>query len=171
MRIIIVLSALFLFFAPTAQSIQKSTLAQEGLLDLEDEWGQIWKPAPTPPGALDWNTLINVKIKKKTNDLQLDLEKTTDIAAFIGHIKKTHQLIVGFALETNNELENAQKKLVKKNFDFIVLNSLQDKGAGFNHDTNKVTFVDKSNNIEQFKLKSKQDVAFDIVQKLISMLP
>ena len=116
-------------------------------------------------------TVATQKIKKKTNDLQLDLEKTTDIAASIGRIKKAHQLIVGFALETNNELENAQKKLLKKNFDFIVLNSLQDKGAGFNHDTNKVTFVDKNNNIEQFKLKSKQDVAFDIVQKLISMLP
>ncbi len=115
-------------------------------------------------------TVANQKIKKKTANFTLELEKTTDIAASLGKLKKDHQIIVGFALETNNELENAQKKLIKKNFDFIVLNSLQDKGAGFGHNTNKVTFIDNNNKIERFELKSKYDVAQDIVHKIISII-
>lgn len=104
-----------------------------------------------------------IKIKKKTDTLSLELVKTKDILKSLGKIKQANQLLVGFALETNNELENAQKKLVAKNLDFIVLNSLQDKGAGFKHDTNKITIVDKSNKITKFELKSKANVAKDIV--------
>ena len=109
------------------------------------------------------------KIKKKSDKMTLELEKTYDIAATLGKSKIT-QLIVGFALETTNEVENATGKLSRKNFDFIVLNSLQDKGAGFNHDTNKVTLIDKNNNIEEFELKSKVAVANDIVNKIVKML-
>lgn len=108
----------------------------------------------------------NIKIKKKTNTLTLDLVKTKDILKSLGAIKQANQILVGFALETNNELENAQTKLQKKNLDFIILNSLQDKGAGFKHDTNKVTIVDKSNKITKFELKHKAEVAQDIVNYL-----
>ncbi|MBP7273533.1 MAG: bifunctional phosphopantothenoylcysteine decarboxylase/phosphopantothenate--cysteine ligase CoaBC [Saprospiraceae bacterium] len=103
------------------------------------------------------------KIKKKDDELQLEFVKTIDIAATIGKQKSPHQRIVGFALETNNELAFAQEKLKKKNFDLIVLNSLKDVGAGFSHDTNKITIIDSKNNILHFELKSKDDVAIDIV--------
>lgn len=114
-------------------------------------------------------SVANDKIKKKTNEMFLDLEKTQDIAATLGK-EKIHQLVVGFALETTNEVANAKGKLSRKNFDFIVLNSLKDKGAGFNHDTNKVTLIDKYNNLEEFELKTKTEVADDIVNKIITML-
>ena len=104
-----------------------------------------------------------IKIKKKSETMSLELVKTKDILKSLGKLKTKHQLLVGFALETNNELENAMKKLESKNLDFIVLNSLQDKGAGFRHITNKITIVDKSNKITKFELKSKADVANDIV--------
>ncbi len=111
-----------------------------------------------------------VKVKKKTETFTLELTKTKDIAKELGKQKKSHQFLVGFALETNNELENAQGKLAKKNFDFIVLNSLQDKGAGFQHNTNKITIVDIHRNITKFDLKSKQLVAKDIVNYLITIV-
>ncbi len=106
------------------------------------------------------------KIKKKDEEFSIVLEKTIDIAAALGKIKRDNQFIVGFALETNDELANAQGKLQRKNFDFIVLNSLQDSGAGFNHDTNKVTIVYKDNKIENFELKTKVQVAADIVDRI-----
>ncbi len=111
--------------------------------------------------------VANEKIKKKDEEFSIVLEKTTDIAAALGKIKRTDQFIVGFALETNDELANAQGKLQRKNFDFIVLNSLQDSGAGFNHDTNKVTIVHKDNKIENFELKTKIEVARDIVDRIL----
>ncbi|MEY4903087.1 MAG: hypothetical protein RLZZ292_902 [Bacteroidota bacterium] len=111
--------------------------------------------------------VANEKIKKKDEEFSIVLEKTTDIAAALGKIKRNNQFIVGFALETNDELANAQGKLQRKNFDFIVLNSLQDTGAGFNHDTNKVTIVHKDNKIENFELKSKIEVARDIVARIM----
>lgn len=110
-----------------------------------------------------------IKIKKAGKHLNIDLRKTTDILAYLGQIKKTNQLLVGFALETNNEIENAQKKLKKKQLDFIVLNSLQEEGAGFKHDTNKITILDKQGTIQQFPLKSKQEVAQDILAKIIAI--
>ncbi|OEJ98754.1 phosphopantothenoylcysteine decarboxylase [Flavivirga aquatica] len=106
------------------------------------------------------------KIKKKSPTLTLELEKTKDILASLGAIKK-HQYLVGFALETNNELENAKGKLKRKNLNLIVLNSLQDKGAGFKSDTNKVTFIDDDENITEFQLKSKADVAKDLLNNII----
>jgi len=110
------------------------------------------------------------KIKKKDDNLMIDLEKTQDIAAHLGKIKKQNQIIAGFALETQNELENAAKKLKSKNFDLIILNSLRDKGAGFEHDTNKITILDKNKNIKTFGLKSKKEVASDIVQAIMENL-
>ena len=104
------------------------------------------------------------KIKKKTADLAIELEKTKDIAAHLGAIKKDDQLLVGFALETEQETANAKGKLARKNFDFIVLNSLRDPGAGFGHDTNKITIFHSDNKTQQFELKTKDAVAADIVE-------
>lgn len=108
------------------------------------------------------------KIKKKEGNgtLDLKLSKNPDIAATLGKVKK-HQLHIGFALETANEEHNAKEKLIKKNLDLIVLNSLNDKGAGFQKNTNRVTFYDKQNNEQRFELKSKQEVAEDIVAYVI----
>lgn len=111
----------------------------------------------------------DIKIKKKSDDMNLELERTKDIAAALGAVKEK-QILVGFALETNNEAENAQKKLTKKNFDFIVLNSMQDKGATFGHDTNKITIFQNSGEALKFDLKSKKDVAKDIAQLLLKYL-
>ncbi len=109
------------------------------------------------------------KIKKKDAKLQIDLEPTKDILASMGAIKK-NQFIVGFALETNDELVNAQGKLKRKNLDMIVLNSLQDKGAGFATSTNKITIIDKLNNVKAFELKSKTEVAKDIFMSILEKL-
>ena len=106
------------------------------------------------------------KIKKLASEFSIELEKTVDILAYFGAVKK-NQLVIGFALETENEIENAKLKIQKKNLDLIVLNSLQDEGAGFQKDTNKVTFIDKNFNIEPMELKSKEAVAADIINKVI----
>ncbi|MCF6180949.1 bifunctional phosphopantothenoylcysteine decarboxylase/phosphopantothenate--cysteine ligase CoaBC [Lutibacter sp.] len=109
------------------------------------------------------------KIKKNTPTLSLELIKTKDILASLGVVKK-NQFLVGFALETNNEIENAIAKLNKKNLDLIVLNSLNDKGAGFKKETNKVTIIDKFKNISEFGLKSKAEVASDIFNEILNKL-
>jgi len=106
------------------------------------------------------------KIKKKGETLTLELEKTKDILASLGAIK-ANKYLVGFALETENELEHAKSKLIKKNLDLIVLNSLKDKGAGFKTDTNKVTLLTKDNKVIPFEVKSKTDVAKDILHHII----
>ncbi|MNX28410.1 Coenzyme A biosynthesis bifunctional protein CoaBC [compost metagenome] len=107
------------------------------------------------------------KIKKAADEFSIELEKTKDILASLGAIKK-EQFLIGFALETQNEIENAKLKIQKKNLDLIVLNSLQDEGAGFKKETNKVTFIDKNFKIEPMELKSKESVAVDILNKVIS---
>ncbi|MBN2890819.1 MAG: bifunctional phosphopantothenoylcysteine decarboxylase/phosphopantothenate--cysteine ligase CoaBC [Bacteroidales bacterium] len=116
-------------------------------------------------------SIADSKIKKKSDSLTIELEKTPDIAKNLGEIKKENQTIVGFALETDNEFENAVEKLKKKNFDFIVLNSLKDKGAGFNVDTNKITIVHKNSSVQYFELKSKPEVAKDIVEEICKIKP
>jgi phosphopantothenoylcysteine decarboxylase/phosphopantothenate--cysteine ligase len=110
------------------------------------------------------------KIKKDQNDLILKLKPTTDIASALGKMKRPGQIVAGFALETDNELENAKKKLKSKNLDLIVLNSLKEKGAGFGHDTNKITLIDRNNIIDKFELKSKEEAAKDILEKIISII-
>lgn len=106
------------------------------------------------------------KIKKKDENLTIELTKTRDIAASLGKIKQK-QVVVGFALETEHEQDNALKKLESKNFDLIVLNSLNDAGAGFGHDTNKITIIDRSGSVKKFDLKSKKEVARDIVSAIL----
>ena len=107
------------------------------------------------------------KIKKSENTFTIELEKTSDILESLGKIKE-NQFLIGFALETENETENAILKIQKKNLDLIVLNSLNDLGAGFGKPTNKVTFIDRKFNIEPKELKSKEAVAIDIVHKIVS---
>jgi phosphopantothenoylcysteine decarboxylase/phosphopantothenate--cysteine ligase len=109
------------------------------------------------------------KIKKTHSDLTITLKKTKDILASLGKIKSNKQILVGFALETENEKANAQKKLVEKNADLIVLNSLKDEGAGFGYDTNKVTLLFKTGNEMQIELKSKSALAKDIVDAIIEI--
>ena len=108
------------------------------------------------------------KIKREKDDLVIRLKPTADIAGDLGRIKTENQLLIGFALETNDELQNAFLKLKRKNLDLIVLNSLNDSGAGFGVDTNKITLIDKDNNLTFFELKSKTEVATDIVSAIIS---
>ncbi len=110
----------------------------------------------------------NEKIKKHDDQLLLKLVKTKDILSKAGELKTENQTLVGFALETNNEKENAQKKLTGKNADMIVLNSLNDEGAGFGHDTNKIIIFDKKGNEYKFEKKSKKEVAKDIVNTIIN---
>jgi phosphopantothenoylcysteine decarboxylase/phosphopantothenate--cysteine ligase len=110
------------------------------------------------------------KIKKKENNLHIELTKTKDILLTLGEQKKKGQILVGFALETNNEIDNALHKLKNKNADCIVLNSLNDANAGFGFDTNKVTILDKSGDRIEFGLKSKKEVAEDIVSFIKSKL-
>ena len=110
--------------------------------------------------------VANQKIKKNDATFTIELEKTKDILASLGEIKK-NQFLIGFALETENEIEHAKLKIQKKNLDLIVLNSLNDKGAGFGKPTNKVTFIDKNYQIEPMDLKSKEAVALDIINKII----
>ncbi len=110
------------------------------------------------------------KTKRGKDNWSIELQPTKDIAAELGRMKSAKQLLAGFALETNNELENAQRKLTNKNLDFIVLNSLNDKGAGFGGDTNKITIIDKDNKREDFELKIKTEVAKDIVAKIEELL-
>lgn len=108
------------------------------------------------------------KLKRGENGLTLELEPTQDIAAELGRRKKEGQLLIGFALETNDEEGNALLKLKKKNLDLIVLNSLRDRGAGFGGDTNKITIIDREENHYQYELKSKAEVARDIADRIAS---
>ena len=112
------------------------------------------------------------KIKKQNDSdgMVINLVQNPDILATLGSMKRDGQCLVGFALETDNELDNAKKKLAKKNLDFIVLNSLHDQGAGFGHDTNKVTIIDRDGSIIFGDLKSKQAVATDIANHLTSII-
>ena len=115
-------------------------------------------------------TVADKKIKReKEEELTLHLQATQDIAANLGALKGKNQLLVGFALETNNEQQNAEGKLERKNFDFIVLNSLNDAGAGFRHDTNKISIIDRKGRTD-YPLKPKTEVAQDIIDRLVATL-
>ena len=115
-------------------------------------------------------TFETQKIKKNDNNWDISLSKTNDILLEISQEKKEDQILVGFALETENELSNAKEKLINKNLDMIVLNSLNDKGAGFGYDSNKITIIEKDNKIEEFELKHKREVAKDIIDRIIQKL-
>lgn len=113
------------------------------------------------------DTIAKQKIKKTDAAPVINLVPTKDTLLELGKLKRKNQLLVGFALETENEVENAKKKIKNKNLDLIVLNSLNDKGAGFKGDTNKITIIDKYNNLKEFKLKTKQEVAKDILNTIL----
>jgi len=110
------------------------------------------------------------KLKRDNDNLVLELKPTQDIAASVGKMKNENQFLVGFALETNNEEANAQEKMERKNFDFIVLNSLQDAQAGFGYDTNKITIIHRSGTKKRYDLKSKKEVADDIVTEILKTI-
>jgi phosphopantothenoylcysteine decarboxylase/phosphopantothenate--cysteine ligase len=111
----------------------------------------------------------NNKIKKSKQTLSIQVENTKDILSYLGE-HKNNQLLIGFALETENEIENAKLKLKNKNLDLIVLNSLNDEGAGFIFDTNKITIISKGNKIINFPLKSKKSVSLDIINNIIELI-
>lgn len=108
------------------------------------------------------------KVKRGKENYTIELQPTQDIAAELGKMKREKQFLIGFALETTDEESNAQQKLKKKNLDFIVLNSLNDEGAGFQHDTNKITIIDRSGEKTAYELKPKTEVARDIIDRLIN---
>lgn len=114
--------------------------------------------------------IATTKIKKKEHEMQIELTKTIDIAGTLGVRKRPNQIMMGFALETNDEFTNAQSKLQRKNFDAIALNSLQDKGAGFRYDTNKITILKRSGERLDFPLKTKEAVAEDIRNVILELL-
>jgi phosphopantothenoylcysteine decarboxylase/phosphopantothenate--cysteine ligase len=160
---------------PTHQKVSHSLIHVKPVLTAQDMYDEVHKHFETTDVAILSAAVADFtpkeeakqKIKKASNTLVLELEKTKDILASLGNIKK-QQYLVGFALETNNELENAKGKLTRKHLNLIVLNSLNDKGAGFKTDTNKVTFIDDKGNVTEFQLKPKAEVASDLLNKIIS---
>jgi phosphopantothenoylcysteine decarboxylase/phosphopantothenate--cysteine ligase len=110
------------------------------------------------------------KLKRGAGEMIIKLNRTEDIASILGRTKTEKQIVAGFALETDNEIENAKEKLRRKNLDLIILNSLRDKNSGFGHDTNRITIIDKNNFIDKFELKSKNEAARDILDKIVAML-
>jgi phosphopantothenoylcysteine decarboxylase/phosphopantothenate--cysteine ligase len=166
-----------LIAGPSAQTIQHSFVKRIDVKSAEEMYTEAHKYfkesdiAILSAAVADYRpkNVATQKIKKKDASIEIVLEKTKDILASLGEIKE-HQLLVGFALETNNEEENAIGKLKKKNLDLIVLNSLQDKDAGFATDTNKITIIDKDLSMQTFGLKSKDAVAQDIMNAIVAKL-
>lgn len=167
----------FLISGPTSQKLQHSSVQIIAVSSAEEMYNAAHRYFPDMDIAIlsaavaDYKpkNVASQKIKKKDASLEIALEPTKDILASLGAIKKD-QFLVGFALETNNELENAKSKLVRKNLDAIVLNSLNDKGAGFATNTNKVTFIDSNQKVTPFELKSKDEVAKDILNEIIQRI-
>ena len=162
---------------PTHQKIDHSLVVEVPVVSAEEMYNEVHKHyksidiAILSAAVADYRpkTVANKKIKKKEATFSIELEKTKDILKSLGEIKN-NQFLVGFALETNNALEHAKGKLKSKNLDLIVLNSLQDKGAGFGVSTNKVTFITSSNDIIEHPLKSKAEVAKDLMKQILKQL-
>lgn len=163
---------------PTQQHTQHPGIRVIHVTSAEDMYTQCAALFPTADitvlsaAVADYRPTVvaDQKIKKKDETLTLELTKTRDIAASLGKLKHNGQMLVGFALETEHERDNAIKKLTAKNFDFIVLNSLNDKGAGFGHDTNKISIIDRQNAVHDFVLKTKKEVARDIVNTILEKI-
>lgn len=166
----------YLISGPSSLTIDKGSITVIRVTSASEMYEEVHKVFPDVDVAVfaaavaDYKPVnpADKKIKKTESALQIELEKTTDILASCGAIKKD-QLLVGFALETNNEIENATKKLTKKNLDAIVLNSLQDEGAGFGGNTNKVTMLFNDGTKKPFTLKTKAEVAEDIVAEIVNL--
>ena len=162
---------------PTHEKISHTLVNVKPVTSAEDMYNEVHKHfenshiAILSAAVADYRpkTVADQKIKKKDATFSIELEKTQDILKSLGDIKKD-QFLVGFALETNNELEHAQGKLKSKNLDLIVLNSLKDKGAGFGVSTNKVTFITSSNDVIEHSLKSKAEVASDLMNQIQKQL-
>ena len=167
----------FLITGPTNEEVKHSLIKRIDVISAEEMFKASYEYfnevdiAILSAAVADYKpkNVATQKIKKKDATLSIELAPTKDILASLGKIKK-QQFIVGFALETENEIENATSKLVRKNLDMIVLNSLQDKGAGFATNTNKITIIDKNLNTTVFDLKSKSAVAKDIISIIIQKL-
>jgi phosphopantothenoylcysteine decarboxylase / phosphopantothenate---cysteine ligase len=163
---------------PTQQQVAHANITRVNVANAKQMYDACTQQAPLQDivvmaaAVADYTpeTVANQKIKKAGEELVLRLVKTADILKELGKNKPQGQLLVGFALETNNELEHAKEKLKNKNLDFIVLNSMRDEGAGFGVDTNKICIIDKNNGRQDFDLKSKAGVAADIVNKIISLV-
>jgi phosphopantothenoylcysteine decarboxylase/phosphopantothenate--cysteine ligase len=163
---------------PTTQHTSHPSVNVKRVLSAEDMYNACVSLFPKTDIAVlaaavaDYKPTIvaDQKIKKKDDTLVIELTKTHDIAASLGKLKHNGQVIVGFALETENEKTNALKKLESKNFDLIILNSLNDSGAGFGHDTNKISIIDRQQNVRSFDLKNKKEVANDIVSAIIEKM-
>ncbi len=159
----------------STKNLNIKVIKVESALEMYNECLQVF---PEMDGAVmcaavsDFSPLMveEQKTKRGKSNWNLELGPTKDIAQKLGETKKENQILVGFALETTDEISNAVQKLQKKNLDFIVLNSLNEKGAGFGFNTNKITIIDKNNNQQFFELKSKTEVAADIVNKIITMI-
>ena len=164
-----------LISGPTALNVANPTVERVNIMTAQQMYEQCHKYFPTADvmiaaaAVADYRprVIANQKIKKNEEFFSIELEKTPDILSSLGQIKGD-KFLIGFALETDNEIENAKLKIQKKNLDLIVLNSLQDPGAGFGTPTNKVTFIDKNFNVEPMVLKSKEEVALDILNKVIA---
>jgi phosphopantothenoylcysteine decarboxylase/phosphopantothenate--cysteine ligase len=165
-----------LISGPTSQTTDHPQINRVDVVSAQEMYEASMKFFPECDGGImtaavaDFTPLSpeNKKVKRGKENYSIELTPTKDIAASLGQVKSNEQFLVGFALETNNEEFNANLKLKKKNLDFIVLNSLNDAGAGFQHDTNKITIIGKNVDIRKFELKPKVEVARDIVNELIS---
>jgi len=167
-----------LIAGPTHQQIQNNSIKLINVVSAKEMFDECHKSFKSSDIAIlsaavsDYTPKLvsATKMKKKTENLTIEFIQTQDILKSLGQIKNHKQILIGFALETNDEIVNAKKKLKDKNLDFIVLNSMNDDGAGFKHDTNKITIIDNNNKLHKFELKSKQDVADDIINYLIDKL-
>lgn len=163
-----------LISGPSHQTVHNSLINRVDVVTADDMYNAVHESYESSDIAIfsaavaDYKpaNVSETKMKKSDEDLSIELVRTKDILASAGEVKK-EQFLVGFALETNNELENAIGKLRRKNLDMIVLNSLNDQGAGFKSDTNKVSIIDKSEKISEFSVKSKAEVAEDIFNEIL----
>jgi phosphopantothenoylcysteine decarboxylase/phosphopantothenate--cysteine ligase len=170
-------ASVFLICGPTNQQLNNKSIKRIDITSSDEMFSQVKNKYKNvdiiimSAAVADFKPKIisNLKIKKKDDFMSLDLQKTRDILSYIGN-NKSNQFLVGFALETNNEFDNAKEKLKNKNLDLIVLNSLNDIGAGFGFDTNKISIIDKENKITNFPLKSKELVSDDIFNIIIKKL-
>ena len=170
-------ASVFLICGPTNQQLNNKSIKRIDITSSDEMFIQVKNKYKNvdiiimSAAVADFKPKIisNLKIKKKDDFMSLDLQKTRDILSYIGN-NKSNQFLVGFALETDNEFDNAKEKLKNKNLDLIVLNSLNDIGAGFGFDTNKISIIDKENKITNFPLKSKELVSDDIFNIIIKKL-